>query len=120
MATEELPQPLEDAILVKWQNGWFIHNAAPAHFTCVVEWILKSPYPTWWLGWNGQVLWSPWFANHTPAISIVGPSKRYISHIKCEHVGQAFVFDQSRCNNNTTHVILEVLTVVLLKIQFFW
>jgi len=61
--------------------------------------------------WTGSVV--------SMAISIVGPPKRHISHIKCEHVGQAYVFDQNRCNNDTTHVRLEVLIVVLLKIQFF-
>jgi hypothetical protein len=42
--TEELPQLLADVLLAVQQTMWFMHDGAPAHFTCDIKyfWTLST------------------------------------------------------------------------------
>jgi hypothetical protein len=53
---EELPQLLEDVQLAMQQTVWFMHDGAPAHFTCDIKQFLDFHCPDQWIGQKRLIL----------------------------------------------------------------
>jgi hypothetical protein len=54
----DLPKPLEDVSLAA--RAWrYMHDGAPAHFSCAVRDVLSATYHDGWIGRRGPIAWPP-------------------------------------------------------------
>jgi hypothetical protein len=61
----DLPKLLEDILWQSWVWMWYMHDGAPAHFSCVVRDILNNTYHVWWRGRARNTAWPP----HSPDLN---------------------------------------------------
>jgi len=55
----ELENLLDDIPLARFQDMWFQHDGAPAHFSLEVRRHLNLTFPNRWIGRGGPVAWPP-------------------------------------------------------------
>jgi len=63
---DELPAFLENVPLQTWQQMYYQHDWALAHFSQVVRQHLHHKFPNWWIGRGGKHNWPPQSPDLTP------------------------------------------------------